>query len=566
MMDLETYITKMILEKKLATKKKLDDCQKEVSPDKSFVYVLEERKIVDEDVLMEILSDYHGIPSVNLLHYQIDGEVAEKLPYETAKKFQILPLFQIRDTILLVMSDPQNITIIDEIRIQTGFTIEPVISLPMILTNAIEGVYTTESSVSGVVETITEEMEQKDELSGLERLKEEKLGASAVDDEPIVKLVNLFIGQAIKQGASDLHFNPEERELRVRFRVDGILHEIATPPKKFQPAIISRIKVLAELDIAEKRRPQDGRIKIKVNKKKVDIRVSTYPTIFGENVVMRILDTSQLMLDLEELGFLENDLEIFQSAIRKPYGIILVTGPTGSGKTTTLYSALNMINSIDKNIITLEDPVEYNLKLIRQGQVNPKAGFTFANGLRSILRQDPDVIMVGEIRDGETAQIAVEAALTGHLVFSTIHTNDAAGTIIRLADMGIEQFLIASSMICVVAQRLLRRICEDCKEPYVPPEKSLKEIGMPFDLNLTFYQGVGCPNCLNTGYRGRVGIYEILQFTTKVRQSILRGDNSEQIKDVAQEEGMKFLREDGLEKVKMGLTSIEEVLRVTKEY
>jgi len=303
MMDLETYITKMILEKKLATKKKLDDCQKEVSPDKSFVYVLEERKIVDEDVLMEILSDYHGIPSVNLLHYQIDGEVAEKLPYETAKKFQILPLFQIRDTILLVMSDPQNITIIDEIRIQTGFTIEPVISLPMILTNAIEGVYTTESSVSGVVETITEEMEQKDELSGLERLKEEKLGASAVDDEPIVKLVNLFIGQAIKQGASDLHFNPEERELRVRFRVDGILHEIATPPKKFQPAIISRIKVLAELDIAEKRRPQDGRIKIKVNKKKVDIRVSTYPTIFGENVVMRILDTSQLMLDLEELGF-----------------------------------------------------------------------------------------------------------------------------------------------------------------------------------------------------------------------------------------------------------------------
>jgi type IV pilus assembly protein PilB len=563
-MDVNDYIAKKLFDLKKISPKQLEVYTEQIKPDNSFANIVVNEGIIDEDSVLQFLSEYYGLPSVNLNHYKIDKALLELVPRSFAAKHLIVPLFKVRNTLMLAMSNPSEIHLLDEIRIKTVMGVDPVVALTNSIKKAIDRIYGIGDTVTGVIDTITDE---KIGITKADKDEETRKSISdeATDDEPIVKLVNLFISQAVRERASDIHINPDEKELRVRNRVDGILHEVATPPKKFEPAIVSRIKVLANLDIAEKRKPQDGRIKMRMDDKVIDIRVSTFPTIYGENVVMRILDAASVLFGLNEIGMLPDALAIFERLIKRPYGIILATGPTGSGKTTTLYSALETINTMDKNILTLEDPVEYNLKLIRQAQVNPRAEFTFATGLRAILRQDPDIIMVGEIRDLETAEVAVEAALTGHLVFSTLHTNDSLGTVVRLVDMGIARFLISSSLIGVIAQRLIRKICSHCKEPYHPPAQSLKQIGiLPEQVNV-FYRGRGCQQCFNTGYSGRIGIYEVLEVTPRLSEAILKDVGALELQKIAQAEGLRLLREDGLEKVKSGITSIEEVLRVTKE-
>jgi type II secretion system protein E len=389
-----------------------------------------------------------------------------------------------------------------------------------------------------------------------------KLLEKEAEQAPVVKLVNMILIQAVKDKASDIHIEPDEDKLRVRFRIDGILHEVSTPPKNLQGVVISRIKILSKMDIAESRKPQDGRMQLRMENKRLDVRVNSFPTIHGENIVMRLLDKSSVLLGLQDLGIAGKDFEELNKLIHLPYGIILVTGPTGSGKTTTLYSSLATINSMELNIITVEDPVEYELPLIRQTQVNPKAGLTFATGLRAILRQDPDVIMVGEIRDKETADIAVQASLTGHLVFSTLHTNDAPSALPRLIDMGVETFLLATSIYGILAQRLVRAICKDCKEPYQPTAELLKELGIK--EKAAFYKGKGCPACKGSGYAGRMGIYELLIMSEQLRKMVVARASTDEIRAEARKEGMRTLREDGLEKAKAGITTIEEVLRVTE--
>ena len=558
-MDFDSFLEEKLVAEKGVAEDKLEKVKEGVGEDDTFPDLVVTQKLADEDEVLEYFTHFYGLPAINLNHYEVDENVVKLIPSPLAQKFSILPLFKIRNVLMLAMVNPSDIHIMDEIRIKTTLGVEPVVALPSSIKSAIYRSYDLEDAATDIMDGIT------DEEIGITEKVEVEDEASGINDEPIVKLVNLFITQAINQGASDLHLNPEEKQLRVRFRVDGVLHEIATPPKKLEAAIISRVKVLANLDIAEKRKPQDGRIKMKIQKKKIDLRVSSLPTIFGENIVMRILDSSAVLLGLDQVGFSKKDLQTFSQVIRKPYGIILVTGPTGSGKTTTLYSALGTINSVDKNIITLEDPVEYNLNMIRQGQVNHKVGFDFAAGLRAILRQDPDVIMVGEIRDGETASIAIEAALTGHLVFTTLHTNDSVGAIARLEDMGIELFLISSAVLAIIAQRLLRKICTNCKEEFTPTEESLKEVGAALEPGIKFYRGKGCGQCMNTGYKGRLGIYEILLITPAMKEAILKNVGAEDLKKLAIKEGTMFLRQDGVEKAKQGITTIEEVLRVTKE-
>ena len=557
-MDINAYLEKMLVSKGLVTKEQVEKVASHMSGDTTLADIIVREKLVSDDKVLQILSDYYEVPYVDLKYYEVDKTLTELIPREMATKYLMLPLFKIRHTLMLAMANPSAIHVLDEIRIRTTLSGEPVLALPSTLRDTINRLYSVSDTMTDVIETID------DEDIGVERERESAL-IEAADDAPIVKLVNLFISQAVREKASDLHINPEEHELLVRYRVDGMLHEVARPPKKFEAALISRIKILANIDIAERRKPQDGRIKMRVDNKIIDIRVSTFPTIFGENVVMRLLDASSEVFGLSEIGLMEDHYAVFQRIIKRPYGIVLVTGPTGSGKTTTLYSALKEVNAIDKNIITLEDPVEYNLKLIRQAQVNPKADFTFANGLRAILRQDPDIVMVGEIRDPETARIATEAALTGHLVLSTLHTNDSVGTIARLTEMGVEHFLIASSLAGIMAQRLIRKICEKCKEEYVPPIESLQEIGITPGSVDRFYRGAGCDQCFHTGYNSRVGIFELLEIDEEISEAILHNKTPGEIKEIARKQGMLFLRDDGIRKVKKGASTIEEVLRVTKE-
>jgi type IV pilus assembly protein PilB len=451
----------------------------------------------------------------------------------------------------------------DEVRAKTKSNIEPAVATESEIRSAISQYYGVGGSIEDVIKSIdmkTMEIEEGKEETEPERLR------NIAEEAPIIKLVNLIILQAIRDKASDIHVEPEDDSLKIRFRVDGILHEEATIPKQMQAAVLSRMKIMSDMNIATKRIPQDGRFRLNLEGGQIDMRVSSLPTIFGENIVMRILETTSILIGMERLGFDEQNLEKFKSLIVKPHGIILVTGPTGSGKTTTLYSALNTINTPDKNIITIEDPVEYQMKMVRQSQINPKAGLTFATGLRSILRQDPDIIMVGEIRDLETAEIAVQAALTGHLVFSTLHTNDAPSSLTRLTDMGVEPFLISSSVIGIVAQRLVRTICPNCKQSYTPSKEVIDEIGVQLPKgDLKFYRGTGCKNCKNTGYKGRLGIFEMLMLNDKIRDLILAKTSSTQIKRVAQEAGMRTLREDGIVKMLAGVTTIDEVIRVTQE-
>jgi len=552
-----------LVEQKLITEEQLKAAQKEgAKSSEPLRKTLVKLGLVSEEDICNFFEEQLGIPRIDLRNYLIDPKILALVTESLAKKHNMIPLFKTGDTLTIATADPLNVVALDEMRLKTKSNIEPAVATETEVRNAINQYYGVGGSIEDVIKGIDMKALAIDE--GKEEIEPEKL-RNIAEEAPIIKLVNLIILQAIRDKASDIHVEPEEDSLKIRFRVDGILHEQATIPKQMQAAVLSRMKIMSDMNIATKRIPQDGRFRLNMDGGQIDMRVSSLPTIFGENIVMRLLDTTSILIGLERLGFDEQNLEKFKSLIVKPHGIILVTGPTGSGKTTTLYSALNTINTPDKNIITVEDPVEYQLKMIRQSQINPKAGLTFATGLRSILRQDPDVIMVGEIRDLETAEISIQAALTGHLVFSTLHTNDAPSSLTRLTDMGVEPFLISSSVIGIIAQRLVRMICPSCKQSYAPSAEVIKDIGLELPANPKFYKGSGCKACKNTGYKSRMGIFEMLMLNDKIRDMILAKTSSSQIKRVAQEFGMKTLREDGIIKVLAGVTTIDEVMRVTQE-
>lgn len=493
----------------------------------------------------------------------IDGQLISQIPIHFARKHHLVPVKEEDGDLWVAIGDPLGLEPLDALRVRTGKRIRPVISLQEEILKTINRVYHESADTAEQVLADLEVVSGARSLSEIEE-SEDLLESSA--DAPVIKLVNTILSEAVRVRASDIHIEPYQKELKIRYRVDGVLYNSLTPSRHLHSAIVSRIKVMAKMNIAEKRLPQDGRIRLRVADRDFDIRVSTLPTSFGERVVLRLLDKTSVLLGLEEVGLTPEQMELFERLISAPNGIILVTGPTGSGKTTTLYAALNRINSPDKNIITIEDPVEYQLPGIGQIQVNNKIGLTFAKGLRSIVRQDPDVILVGEIRDTETAEISIHAALTGHLVFSTLHTNDAAGAITRLIDMGIEPFLVSSSVNAILAQRLVRVICPKCKEPYRPSTRTLRELGAQGEEEeMVLYRGKGCQACLHTGYRGRTGIFEFLVVDDTLRSLILQTSDAATIKRAAIELGMRTLREDGIRKVKMGITTIEEVLRVTGE-
>ncbi|HSE49271.1 MAG TPA: type IV-A pilus assembly ATPase PilB [Terriglobales bacterium] len=524
----------------------------------------------DEDVT-NFLSRQYGVPAINLSFFEIDPSVVKLIPQETAKRYQILPLSRVGASLTIAMVDPTNVFAMDDIKFMTGFNIEPVVASETAIMEHIEKAYgsSQEEDMEKVMASVAEMGEADVELTedptemGLNELEK------AADEAPIVKLVNLILTDAVKRGASDIHVEPYEKEYRVRFRVDGMLHTIMNPPSKLKDAITSRIKIMAKLDISEKRLPQDGRIMLKMQiggkKKQLDYRVSTLPTLWGEKIVMRLLDKENLRLDMTKLGFEAESLEKFTKAILKPYGMVLVTGPTGSGKTNTLYSAISRLNQPDTNIMTAEDPVEFQLSGVNQVQMKESIGLNFAAALRSFLRQDPNIILVGEIRDFETAEIAIKAALTGHLVLSTLHTNGAPETISRLMNMGIEPFLVATSVHLIVAQRLVRRICSECKEEVQLPPQTMIENGFTPDEAKTakIYKGKGCGICNNSGYKGRAGLYEVMEIDDELRELILVGASAVELKKKAIERGMITLRRSGLIKAMAGVTTLEEIARET---
>ncbi|MGE5109915.1 MAG: type IV-A pilus assembly ATPase PilB [Acidobacteriaceae bacterium] len=525
--------------------------------------------LTEEDVT-NFLSRQYGVPAINLSYFEIDQAVVKLVPYETAKRYQILPLSRVGASLTIAMVDPTNVFAMDDIKFMTGFNIEPVVASETAIIEGIEKAYNSadEEKLEEVMASLDigeadvelQEEEGEIDLADLEK---------AADEAPIVKLVNLILTEAVKKGASDIHMEPYEKEYRVRFRIDGMLTTIMSPPMKLKDAITSRVKIMAKLDISEKRLPQDGRIMLKVHiggkRKQLDYRVSTLPTLWGEKVVLRLLDKENLRLDMTKLGFEPESLEKFQRAILKPYGMVLVTGPTGSGKTNTLYSAISLLNKPDTNIMTAEDPVEFQLGGVNQVQMKEQIGLNFAAALRSFLRQDPNIILVGEIRDFETAEIAIKAALTGHLVLSTLHTNGAPETISRLMNMGIEPFLVATSVHLIVAQRLVRRICVECKDKVELPTQALIEAGFTPDESkqVSVFKGHGCSNCNNTGYKGRAGLYEVMEVDDDIRELILVGASATELKKKAIEHGMITLRRSGLIKAAAGVTTLEEVARET---
>jgi len=560
-------IAETIQEKKGISPEALRDLVR-VSPDsdKSLFQQIARKGIMEEEELLSALAVKLGIPYARDLEAEgLDSSLVSKVPIAFAKKHKLVPL-KMEDGVLTIAAlDPLNYEPLDDIRVILGCReIRVVISGEKQILETIHFLY--EQSTDGPEEMI-QAMDAETSDRFLQALEETEDLLEANAEAPVIRLVNLILFQAVKERASDIHIEPFQKDLLVRYRIDGILYPRFTPPKRYQSAIVSRVKIMAKLDIAEKRLPQDGRLPIKVADKDIDIRVSIIPTTFGERVVLRLLDKTSVLLGLEEIGLYPDQLKSLEEMIHRPHGMLLVTGPTGSGKTTTLYAALNRINSPDKNIITIEDPVEYQLRGIGQIQVTPKIGLTFARGLRSVLRHDPDVILVGEIRDPETAEIAIQSALTGHLVFSTLHTNDAASAITRLVDMGIEPFLIASVLRAIVAQRLIRVICPQCKEPSVPARDSSEKMGLtPADSEgKTTYRGKGCPSCSMTGYRGRTGIYEMLVVSEDIRALILKKADAKTLAMRAIQEGMKTLREDGLRRVLAGATTLEEVARVTQD-
>jgi type IV pilus assembly protein PilB len=529
---------------------------------------------ITENQLVEALSQHFGVPSVDLTEIEIDEVVVKIIPADIARKYTIVPVSKAGATVTVAMLDPSNVFAMDDVKFMTGYKVEPVVAAETGIRGAIDKYYGSTHAIElkKVMEDLSEEAGTGTDLEVLEE--EQDLDLATLEEEseqaPVVKLVNIVLTDAIKRGASDIHIEPYEKEYRVRYRIDGILYEMMHPPLKLKEAITSRVKIMARLDIAEKRLPQDGRIKIKTKiggkAKDLDYRVSVLPTLFGEKIVMRLLDKDKLMLDMAKLGFESESLRRFENAILKPYGMVLVTGPTGSGKTNTLYSALQRINTPEVNVITAEDPVEFNLMGINQVQMREQIGLNFAASLRSFLRQDPNIILVGEIRDFETAEVAIKAAMTGHLVLSTLHTNDAPSSINRLMNMGIEPFLVATSVHLIAAQRLVRRICSFCREPAaeVPPNV-LVEAGFSDaeSRTLKLFRGRGCERCSNTGYKGRIALYEVMEVEDEIREMILSGASSYELRVKAIQNGMITLRGSGLQKIRDGVTTMEEVLRET---
>ncbi len=525
--------------------------------------VLVQLKFLRTEDVLKALSIQLGFPYENKIDVEtIAADLIGNLPINYAKQNEVLPLRKEHGSIVVAIADPTNFYALDDLRMLYGCEVKPIIASSYEIVNAINSIY---NRATGVGEDAIGELEEGAEIA--DDFNEPVDLLDADDEAPIIRLVNSLLFRAVKQKASDIHVEPFERELKIRFRINGILYDVMSPPKRAQSAIISRVKVMSQLNIAEKRIPQDGRIRIKIAGKDIDIRISTIPTAHGESVVMRLLDASAVLLDLDSLGFARHNLDFFKELLAHHNGIVLVTGPTGSGKTTTLYAALTRLNTDEVKIITVEDPVEYQLHGVNQMQVNPKIDLTFATGLRAFLRQDPDIIMVGEIRDKETADVAIQASLTGHLVLSTLHTNDAPSSITRLVEMGVEPFLVASSVLGIVAQRLVRSVCSDCARKYSPEPDELAMIGLkPEDLKgRQIMRAVGCPVCMETGYSGRAGVHEILRVTDLVRAELMKGSDATTIKKVAMSEGMKTMREDAAQKVLIGLTTVEEVLRVTQE-
>jgi type IV pilus assembly protein PilB len=539
---------------------------------------------VKDEEITALLSKQYGVPSINLAQFEIDAGIIKLIPADTAQKYQIVPLSRAGSTLTIAMTDPTNVFAMDDIKFMTGYNVEPVVASETAVGEAIDKYYPSKAAKPTVaapsgpsaLEVATKGLEELqaletgnvEVLDDLEEISAETL-AKQGEEAPVVRLVNVVMMSAIQKGASDIHIEPYEKELRVRYRVDGILYNIMSPPMRLRDSIVSRVKIMAKLDIAEKRLPQDGRIKIRFSEngvpKEIDFRVSCLPTLFGEKVVMRLLDREKLMLDMTRLGFEPESLVKYEAAILRPWGMVLVTGPTGSGKTNTLYSSISKINTSETNIMTAEDPVEFNLSGVNQVQVKESIGLNFAAALRSFLRQDPNIILVGEIRDFETAEIAVKAALTGHLVLSTLHTNDAPSTVNRLMNMGIEPFLVASSVHLICAQRLVRRVCQHCKEPLPLPPAALAQAGFPpaDAQTVTAYKGIGCDRCNLTGYKGRIGLYEVMEVTEELRELILVGASGLELRRKAIDEGMITLRASGLRKVKEGVTTLEEVVRET---
>lgn len=564
--------------------------------------------VISDDVITAVLSRQYGVPSINLELFQIEQETIELISQEVALKYTVLPISKVGSTLTMAMADPTNVFAMDDIKFMTGLNIEPVIASEAAIQASIAKYYSDSKAID-----LAYELESQDAFERIgarngkkasARVADEKLNhddlkvslnqfsfdpndaadlevleeneeidlaqlARASEDAPVVRLVNVLMVDSLRRGASDIHVEPYEKDFRIRFRIDGVLYDVMHPPMKMRDPLISRLKIMAKLDISEKRLPQDGRIKIKVKidnrSRELDFRVSTLPTLFGEKVVLRLLDKEKLMLDMSKLGFEEQALEIFHRNISKPYGMVLVTGPTGSGKTNTLYSALQTLNTPETNIMTAEDPVEFNLPGINQVQMKEQIGLNFAAALRSFLRQDPNIVLVGEIRDFETAEIAIKAALTGHLVLSTLHTNDAPSTISRLVNMGIEPFLVATSVNIIQAQRLIRRVCKDCREEYQVPPEALVEIGFSDEEapSIVGVRGRGCNTCNNTGYKGRVGLYEVMEITDELRELIIIGASAIELRKKAIELGMITLRESGLYKLREGITTIEEVVKET---
>ncbi|CAI4032025.1 Type II secretion system ATPase E [Nitrospira tepida] len=528
--------------------------------------LLVKNRTMKEEEVLQALAQQLDLPWVPFLDATlVNGDLINKVPIGFARRFKVLPLREEDDGVVVATADPLQVEALDDLRLLLGKPVKPVITTPIVLLSTLNQVY--DRAAAPAAESVMEDLVAESNLDKLaHELEEPKDLLDATDEAPIIRLVNSILFESVKRRASDIHVESFERGLVIRYRIDGVLYPVLTPPKHLQSSITARLKIMAGLNIAEKRLPQDGRFGIRTAGKDVDIRVSVLPTSHGERVVLRLLQKENKLLNLSEIGFSQDQLTIMQQLIHLTHGIILVTGPTGSGKTTTLYGALSQINAPDKNIITIEDPVEYQLQGIGQMQVNPKINLTFAAGLRSILRQDPDVIMIGEIRDLETAEIAIHASLTGHLVFSTLHTNDAASAATRLIDMGIEPFLVASSVVAVLAQRLARVICPDCRRPYEPSDEELARLGInPAKGHPMLYRGVGCPSCGNTGYRGRTGVYELLVMDDEIRRLIGAKADASRIREAAMGKGMIPLKLDGAAKVVKGVTTTEEVMRITQQ-
>jgi type IV pilus assembly protein PilB len=563
----------LLVREKIISSEQLDKAlkaQREHGPNARLGSTLVSLGFVSDEEVTNFLSRQYGVPAINLQYFEIDASVVKLIPVETAKRYQILPLSRVGASLTIAMVDPTNVFAMDDIKFMTGFNIEPVVASESAIMEAIDKAYGTtanEENVDDILASMGDEadVELQTDQDDLDLAELEK----SADEAPIVKLVNIILTDAVKKGASDIHIEPYEKEYRVRFRIDGVLQHIMSPPMKLKDAITSRIKIMAKLDISEKRLPQDGRIMLKMQiggkKKQLDFRVNSLPTLWGEKIVLRLLDKENLRLDMTKLGFEQESLEKFQHAVLKPYGMVLVTGPTGSGKTNTLYSSVSLLNKPDTNIMTAEDPVEFQLHGVNQVQMKESIGLNFAAALRAFLRQDPNVILVGEIRDFETAEIAIKAALTGHMVLSTLHTNGAPETISRLMNMGIEPFLVATAVHLICAQRLVRRICSECKEEVPLPPQAKIEAGYTPEESKTvkIFKGRGCTNCNGTGYKGRAGLYEVMEVDDEIRELILIGASAVELKKKAIEHGMITLRRSGLIKVKDGVTTLEEVARET---